>query len=612
MRGKGFGRGRFLGSSVPDLLQLLRLIPRPQWSTPVLIILGILASFAEAMGITLILLFFYSMMNRLDVIASSSGILGEAIRYTTTRFGSPRKTALFILLLIIVRGALAYIYAIVSSFVSEEISQATRDRIHRQYLYISYCFMEQHDQAELMQILGTESWLISGAYGKLTRIMVNIVSIVILGALLLLLSWKIAFCALVGSLLVSIFLRQLSKQARVLGVEFKSIHLKLGEHMLIALEGMRSIRAFGKEETYQKRFEAASAQAREVALKSSRLVSLLDPVTEIGYLIILGVIILSANIIGIDFAITLACVALLYRLQPHVREMEGHLLSISQSAPQLRAVRLMLEVDEKHYIKPGELPLENLSQSIRFNHVSFSYQADNRLALDDVSFEIPCGSTTALVGASGSGKTTIVNLLLRLYEAGSGVISVDGIPLNSIRREEWLRLVAVAGQDVDLVEGNIIDNIKMADLHASEESVKTALEIAGVADLVESLPNGYDTWIGQHGLRFSGGQRQRFGLARAVLHDPEFLILDEAMSALDRQLEQQIRKALEHRYKGRTILLITHRLETILDADHVICLEEGKIVAEGKPRDLLLDANSALSRALLVSSETPVVTTKQD
>jgi ABC-type multidrug transport system fused ATPase/permease subunit len=141
--------------------------------------------------------------------------------------------------------------------------------------------------------------------------------------------------------------------------------------------------------------------------------------------------------------------------------------------------------------------------------------------------------------------------------------------------------LGVAGQDVDLIEGTVIDNIRMADINATEVDVIAASRIAGVSEFIESLPEGYGTWIGQQGLRFSGGQRQRIGLARAILRNPDFLILDEAMSALDRGLEERIRGAIDGRFAGRTILIITHRVETVLNADTIIRLEDGMVVAQG-------------------------------
>jgi ABC-type multidrug transport system ATPase subunit len=230
--------------------------------------------------------------------------------------------------------------------------------------------------------------------------------------------------------------------------------------------------------------------------------------------------------------------------------------------------------------------------------VRFTYGESSEAALKDVSFTIPAAATTALVGASGAGKTTIVNLLLRLYCPDRGRIVVDGVALAKLRRSDWLRLLAVAGQDIDLIEGTVEDNVRMARRGASAEEVATAARIAGAMEIIESLPEGYENWIGQQGMNLSGGQRQRIALARAVLCDPQFLILDEAMSNLDRPLEETIHSAVSERFAGRTVLLITHRLETALAADHIVCLHSGEVVQEGAPSALMADPSGLLSRML--------------
>ena len=582
----------------PHLIGLLHIIPKPRWAAPTLVALGILSSFAEAMGITLVPLFFYSMMNQLDFLASNGGALGAALRYAMTRFHSSREIALAFLLLIVIRGVLAYVYSIATSHISEQMSQTTRDRVHHQYLRMPYRLILQHEQAELAQILGHEAWLLSAAYTSLTRIFINATFIVILGCFLAIFSWKIMLCVLFGSLLLSAILRLLSRRAGAIGMEVKRVHQDMWDHMMVTLQGMRTIRAFGQEETHQKRFDISSAAARDADIKGMKLTLLLDPLTEVGYLVIVGIIIVGSQSFGISFATALTCVALLYRLQPHVRELEGVRLKLLQLEPQLHSVRTMLEAEVDRPGASGGLAIKAIKRGVRFERVSFSYREGGPRALDQVTFEIPAGVTTALVGASGSGKTTVVNLLLRLYVPDSGMAYVDDTPIEEVSRTDWLKLIAVAGQDVDLIDGTVLENIKMADIHASDEAIAAALEIVGISELMESLPDGYNTWVGHQGMRFSGGQRQRIGLARAALHNPKFLILDEAMSAMDLALEQRVRRAIDTHFAGCTILLITHRLETVLNSAHVVCIDDGRIIAEGKPGEMLLDNESALSKAL--------------
>ncbi len=566
-------------AALDHLSHLLRIAPKPRWATPALISLGLATSLAETLGITLIIGFLYSAMGQVDAAADVGGLLGQAINHARGWLPSPARMAAAILLLIVARAGLGFANRVISAHVSELISERARNLIHEQYLTVSYGFVQRHEQAQLMEVLGSESWLIANAYASLTRLIVCACSIFVFLGFLLALSWPIAVTAVLGSILISIGLRRLSRTAQELGKQSKRVHQALGEHMLMTLEGLRTIRAYGQEQLHQQRFLASSAEARRVSQAQTRLSSLLDPLTEVGYLGILCVIMASAAYWGASFATTLAAVALLYRMQPSAREIEGRLLYLAQIEPQLRSVRMMLCKDDKHYAAPGHLPIRQLRKSVRFDAVSFRYDDGAAPALDNVSFEIPVGATTALVGASGAGKTTLINLLLRLYTPTSGTIWVDDVPLIDLRRSDWLGLLAVAGQDVDLIEGTVIDNIRMADSTASQEDVVAASQIAGVAEFIEPLPEGYETWIGQQGMRFSGGQRQRLGLARAILRNPQFLILDEAMSSLDRDLEVRIRHAIEQRFAGRTLLIISHRLETVLDAEHLIRIECGSVVA---------------------------------
>ncbi len=579
------GRESRLGAFI-GLWRLLAEAPIPRWATPVLVLLGLISSLAETLGITLVVLFFYSAMGQLDRAVSANGMLGSTLRQATGWLDNSTEMAAVILLLIVARGGLSFLHGFLSARISEQISENVRNRVHRQYLTVAYPFIRRHEQAYLMEVLGTETWLISGAHSSLTRIVVNICSILVFTAALLTLSWQITLTAILGSLLVSIGLRHLSRSAHKLGRRVKYIHQLLGEHMLITLQGMRTIRAYGQETLHQGRFERASAEARQTAIALSRLMAQLHPLTELGYIAVLCVIIGMANAGHAGFPVTLAAIALLYRLQPHLRELEGNLLSLAQIEPQLDSVRAMLATDDKEYPSAGHRSIQSVGSGIRFERVSFSYDKGGGAALTDLSFEIPAGKTTALIGASGAGKTTIVNLLLRLYQPTGGTILVDGVPLEEVRRTDWLDLLAIAGQDVDLVEGTVIDNIRMANGASSDDDVRAALRVAGIADTINGLPDGYFTWIGQQGMRFSGGQRQRLGLARAILRDPAFLILDEAMSALDKSLEDSIRHAIDRRFAGRTRLLITHRTETLSNVDHVIRLDQGRVIAEGPPAEV--------------------------
>jgi ATP-binding cassette, subfamily B, bacterial MsbA len=571
-------------ASLRDLSQLLRIVGKPRWATPALLVLGLASSFAETLGITLILLFLYSLSGR--VTEAGNGLEGRVLAHALDWFGSSTRLALAVLLLILARGALTLVYTLISSGISERISERARNLVHEQYLKVGFGFIQQREQSQLMEVLGTESWLVAQAYGAVTRLIVNSCSIFVFAVFLLALSWKVLLIAIAGSIAISAILRTFSQPARELGQTVKAVHQSLGEHMLMTLQGMRTIRAYGQEVVHQRRFVQSSAAARQASLALIRLSSWIGPTTEVGYLGMLSVVILLSGWWQISFEVTLAAVALLYRLQPHTREFEGNLLLLAQIQPQLRSVLDMLRTEDKEYPPNGRTALASVKEPITFDGVEFGYNGGTAV-LTDISFQIPAGVTTALIGASGAGKTTIVNLLLRLYEPTSGEIRIGGTRLTDTNRRDWLSRIAVAGQDVDLVEGTVIDNIRMARADASDHEILAAARSAGVATFVEDLPEGYETWIGQEGMRFSGGQRQRIGLARAILRNPDFLILDEAMNALDTALEAEVRRSIDRDLGGRTILVITHRIEAVRDAAHVVWIENGRVRSQG-PAQLVI------------------------
>lgn len=578
-----------------DLQRLLTITGKPKWATPVLISLGFLSSLAETLGLTLIVLFIYSALGE-GADTANAGAMGGVLSLLGGYLGDTTRLAGLIFLAIVARAALAFIYQLISSYLSEGINERARNRIHDQYLTVAYEQMRQRPQSDLMEILGTESWLVASAYQSLTRFIINGCSILVFLAFLFLLSPRIALIAIVGSLMVAGVMRMFSGKAKALGERVKAIHRELGLHMLLTLQAMRTIRAYGLEAPHQRRFTAASRLAHDASRSQAMETAWISPLTEVGYLGILCVIIAASSWWHIGFPVTLGSVALLYRMQPHVREIEGNLLYLTQNLSQLHAVRQMLETDDKQYLPEGTLPVTGIQSGIAFRDVVFAYASGGNSApvLDHVSFDIPAGRTTALIGASGAGKTTIVNLLLRLYQPTSGRILIDGVPLSDLQRTEWLNLVGVSGQDVDLIEGTVIDNIRMARDNATDEEIIAICHEVGVADFVEHLEYGFRTWVGYEGLRFSGGQRQRIALARALLRDPSLLILDEATSAMDHSIEDRVRRAVDHRTAGRTKVVITHQLENLTQVDHAIWIRDGQVAAAGHPDEVLPIVRAAM------------------
>ncbi len=255
--------------------------------------------------------------------------------------------------------------------------------------------------------------------------------------------------------------------------------------------------------------------------------------------------------------------------------------------PSFLSIQQFLERENKPYIRSGNTKLENMESGIQFENVSFWYPEQEEAALRNLSLEIPYGKKTAIVGASGSGKSTIINLISRLYDPDEGLISVDTIDLRELDLASWRRDTAVISQENLLFHSSIMDNLKYTRPDASDEEAYAAAKLAQIHDFVEHLPKGYHTVIGDQGILLSGGQRQRLAIARALIADPKLLIMDEATSALDSETEQLIQKSVDLYSEGRTAVISAHRLSTVRDADNIIVLSHGKIVEQGTHMELM-------------------------
>jgi ATP-binding cassette subfamily B protein/subfamily B ATP-binding cassette protein MsbA len=274
----------------------------------------------------------------------------------------------------------------------------------------------------------------------------------------------------------------------------------------------------------------------------------------------------------------------------------GPIASIASSAMQFqnnlagldRVLDLLTEPSEV----PGntgalELGRSDVAGAIRFDNVSFNYPNAEQQVLSSVSFSIRAGSTVALVGRSGAGKTTLCNLVARFYNPTSGNIQLDGRNLQDIQLESYRQLLGVVEQDVFLFDGTIYENIAYGRRGATREEVRAATDAAAALEFVEAMPQGFDTWIGERGVKLSGGQRQRLAIARAILADPKILILDEATSNLDSESERLIQNSLKRLLQGRTAFVIAHRLSTITHADLILVLDGGRIAEQGTHQELI-------------------------
>lgn len=365
--------------------------------------------------------------------------------------------------------------------------------------------------------------------------------------------------------------------------------------------GARLIKTYNLEASEAKRLRQSFDKRIDLFLKLITQQARVDPILEvIGGLAIAGIVIFGAYLVnagaGTGGSIAAVLVALLL-LSPKLRAL-GTLNNVLQEGLSASA-RIFEVIDTQPTITDaaGAVSLDAVKGSLSFKNVSFSYE-DGTQALSDISFSVQAGETIALVGASGGGKSTVVNLIPRLYDVDAGEITLDGLNIQKVTLQSLRQNIALVSQNVTLFDDSVMNNIGLGNIDASEEAIIKAAKQADAHDFIMALPQGYNTRLGEDGLSLSGGQRQRLSIARAILRGAPLLLLDEATSALDAKSESKVQAALELLMKDRTSVVIAHRLSTVRNADRIYVLDAGRIIESGKHETLKKKKDGAYARLL--------------
>jgi subfamily B ATP-binding cassette protein MsbA len=358
-----------------------------------------------------------------------------------------------------------------------------------------------------------------------------------------------------------------------------------------AMDGRRVIKAYGLEAHSVARVDARLKSRLNTLLKAVRLRAAAAPVTDLFLGAVVSLVLFAAGWQSLHGQITLNAfagflTALLLAQQP--------LRNLSQLWPTASAGiaatdRIFAAIDARPRIvnRPGAAALVAKGGAVSFHKVGFTYQLDGAPTLSDVTLKVPAGQKIALVGPSGAGKSTLFNLLLRFYDASSGTIAIDGQDIHGVTLESLRAAIGVVTQEAVLFDESVADNIALGKPGASLGEIKAAARNAAAHDFIAAMPQGYDTKVGEGGLKLSGGQRQRIAIARAMLRNAPILLLDEATSALDTESERQVQEALARLMAGRTTIVIAHRLSTVVDADRIYVVEKGRVAQAGTHAQLL-------------------------
>ncbi|MEK1894494.1 MAG: ABC transporter ATP-binding protein [Rhizobium sp.] len=566
----------FVSSSFRLLRQALG---RQIYLLAIVVVLGLSTAVLEGTGIGLII----PMLGIIAGEKAPSGMAGLSALFQQVGAGLDDRTRLIaiaaaILGLITVKNVLAFANAVLANFIYGRAGHAMRSALAGQLLTIGYSFFLQQSPGRLLNIISNESWRASDAIQTTLAAIVNASAVVILLTFLLLLSWQMTLCVALGLVVIQAIHAILSASLKGPSRNVTSFNSELASKMLHLVHAGRLIRAFGQELREKAIFDSASDAVRKAGFVLQSRQAILPPLTEMLHSAVFLTVVVSAWLWGVSFPIIVAFVVLLYRLQPHVRALQMAWSAVQGWSGSLEEVRWLLDSSDKPKPPAGDDPIQRLRQQISFDRVTFKYPGSGSrpLVLRTASFDIRQGRSTAIIGRSGAGKTTIVNLLCRFVEPDEGGILIDGILLNQIDPLQWRRQIALASQDLELIDGTILENITYGH-NASFAEAENAAKLAEAHEFIEKLPDGYETVVGYRGATVSAGQRQRIALARALVRDPEILILDEATNALDGLSEAAIVETLKSRAGRRTTIVISHHRSTISFCDEVVILHDGSV-----------------------------------
>ena len=498
---------------------------------------------------------------------------------------------LAILGLMVVRGSSSYVSTYCVSWVSGKVVMSMRQKLfgHMMGMPVSY-FDQQSTGTLLSRITYDSEQVASSASGALITIIREGTYIIALFGIMFYNSWQLSLILIAIAPIVSITIRVVSKRFRKIS---KNMQTGMGHVTTSAeqmLKGHKEVLIFGGQKVETERFNKVSNNMRRQNMKMVSASAISDPIVQMIASFALAFVLYAASFPEIKDQLSPGTIGVvfssMFALMRPLKSLTNVNAQFQRGMAACQTLFAILDTEKEK--DEGTKVLSDVKGDIEFDSVTFTYQTKEHPALEDVSFTLPAGKSVALVGRSGSGKSTIANLITRFYDIDKGSIRIDGHDIRDYTLQSLRSQVALVSQHVYLFNDTVANNIAYAtDGRYSRAEIEKAAEMAYAMDFIKKLDNGLDTMIGENGVMLSGGQRQRIAIARALLRDAPILILDEATSALDTESERAIQAALDELQKNRTSLVIAHRLSTIESADQILVVQDGHIIERGDHATLL-------------------------
>jgi ATP-binding cassette subfamily B protein/subfamily B ATP-binding cassette protein MsbA len=573
---------------------ILHILRRYWVLTLLALVFNLLAALFEGATLAILTVAVDAVAGGTQDIASSLGALGAF----ADRLQQNLSQGAFFLTLVVLAvgsqmlyGAMLFAGRVAAAYIVAYVDVLLRSRLFRQFTNMSYAQVSRYKIGDLISYVHQVDQA-SDLFMHANVLISTLVRTMVYFGMLFWLSWTMTLAALVILGFLALSLRHIIQQVRRMAQAFIKASVMASERITEYIQGLRLIHVFGRREYVVQRVDQVLQESVTAKRKGLIWSSLIGPLAElIMVMAIAGFLILSYLLINAfgyqSISRAAVFVFVLYRLMPNISSINTSLARCITDLSAIERIAGVLRTDDKAYIRSGTRTFRGLRKEVAFQDVSLEYAQGERAAINSLSFILPAGGMIALVGESGAGKSTIVNLLLRLYDPSSGRIVVDGMDLQELNLQSWRDHIGVVDQDPFILNASVRDNIAFGKLDATDDEILAAAHVANAHEFIAQLKDGYETVVGDRGLRLSGGQRQRISIARAVLRNPDILVLDEATSDLDSQSERLIQESLGQLRQDRTLLVIAHRLSTIAMADQILVLEQGQVVEQGRHLELL-------------------------
>lgn len=564
------------------------------WKIILTIVFGFSGALFNGVSTTLIVPVVLSLLNQTVDLKEAPPIIKFLLMPFTEIPAEYRLTVMAssIVLAISFKNLAGYSSTLLSASLTRNLTADLREAGLKLLLDVDLDFYSKMKVGDLINRLGAEVGRTANAISTTIQVIITAITVFVFIALLVAISWELT---LVSSLLLSFvaLVNQFAiNRSKHFGKLLSEASKAYSVRVLETLSGIRLVKSTSNEEREYEQIKQLIREREKADFQSEANYAAISPLTEVSSIIALLLIVFLGRTFFADQLQSISTVLLtyllvLFRLLPQISQLNNARSHLANTSASVDVVNDFLRRDNKHFMVNGRLPYSGLKEAIHFKDISFSYPDHAEVVLSDINLYLPRGTTLALVGGTGSGKTTLADLLPRFYDPTKGSILIDGCDLREFDLKTLRQSMGIVSQHTFLFNDTVRNNIAYARPEATDEEIMEAANRANAYEFIVDLPEGFNTVIGDRGDRLSGGERQRIAIARALLQNPEILILDEATSALDTVSERLVQLALEELSRNRTTLVIAHRLSTVQKAHQIAVLKKGRVVELGSHEELL-------------------------